>query len=65
MLYPLDGGNQYGPRYYFDAFPCFVLTIGTAAASLVSAHGGVRIKALVVSVATLTVISTASPRTLS
>jgi hypothetical protein len=27
LLLPLDGGNQYGPRYYFDAFPCLVLTL--------------------------------------
>jgi hypothetical protein len=27
MLVPFDGGNQYGPRYYFEAFPCLVLTL--------------------------------------
>jgi len=27
MLVPFDGGNQYGPRYYFEAFPFLVLTV--------------------------------------
>jgi hypothetical protein len=30
MLVPFFGGNQYGPRYYFEAFPLFVLTIVSA-----------------------------------
>ena len=30
MLVPYFGGNQYGPRYYFEAFPLFVLTIVSA-----------------------------------
>ena len=27
MLVPFYGGNQYGPRYYFEAYPLFILTI--------------------------------------
>jgi hypothetical protein len=27
LLYNADGGNQYGPRYYFEAWPFAVLTI--------------------------------------
>lgn len=27
LFVPYDGGNQYGPRYYFDGFPCLVLTL--------------------------------------
>jgi Dolichyl-phosphate-mannose-protein mannosyltransferase len=27
LLVPFDGGNRYGPRYYFEAFPFLVLTI--------------------------------------
>jgi hypothetical protein len=27
LIVPYDGGNQYGPRYYFDGFPCLVLTV--------------------------------------
>jgi hypothetical protein len=30
ILVPYYGGNQYGPRYYFEAFPLFVLTIVSA-----------------------------------
>lgn len=32
LLAPGFGGNQYGPRYYFAAFPTMVLTCGTAIA---------------------------------
>ncbi|HEV2099198.1 MAG TPA: hypothetical protein VGR45_09760, partial [Stellaceae bacterium] len=27
LLIPFDGGNRYGPRYYFEAFPFLVLTV--------------------------------------
>jgi hypothetical protein len=30
MLVPFFGGNQYGPRYYLEAFPLFILTIVSA-----------------------------------
>ena len=30
VLVPFQGGNQYGPRYYFEAFPLLVLTIVSA-----------------------------------
>lgn len=32
IFFPNWGGNQYGPRYYFDAFPFLVLTVASAAA---------------------------------
>jgi len=30
LFVPFDGGNRYGPRYYFEAFPFLVLTIVSA-----------------------------------
>jgi hypothetical protein len=30
MFFPSLGGNRYGPRYYFDAYPLMMLTIATA-----------------------------------
>lgn len=61
---PLDGGNQYGPRYYFEGFPFLVLTIVSAlvpllrdakrpcradlAASFLFAHIAVAMAAIVV-----------------
>ncbi|HJU15692.1 MAG TPA: hypothetical protein VJ770_04415 [Stellaceae bacterium] len=30
MLVPFWGGNQYGPRYYFEGFPLLVLTVVSA-----------------------------------
>ncbi len=30
MSVPFFGGNQYGPRYYFEAFPLFILTVVSA-----------------------------------
>jgi hypothetical protein len=30
LLVPFNGGNRYGPRYYFEAFPFLVLTIVSA-----------------------------------
>ncbi len=30
LLVPFDGGNRYGPRYYFEAFPFLVLTTVSA-----------------------------------
>jgi Dolichyl-phosphate-mannose-protein mannosyltransferase len=30
LLIPFDGGNRYGPRYYFEGFPFVVLTIVSA-----------------------------------
>ena len=30
LLFPTMGGNRYGPRYYFEAYPFFVLTIVSA-----------------------------------
>lgn len=32
LLVPFDGGAQYGPRYYFEAFPFLVLTVVSALA---------------------------------
>jgi len=33
LFFPVFLGNQYGPRYYFDAYPFLVLTVVTAAAA--------------------------------
>ncbi len=33
LLFPNLGGNRYGPRYYFDAYPFLVLTVVSAAAA--------------------------------
>lgn len=30
VFYPFDGGNRFGPRYYFDAWPLLVASIATA-----------------------------------
>lgn len=30
LLYPINAGNGFGPRYYFDVFPLMVFTISTA-----------------------------------
>lgn len=37
MLVPFDGGNQYGPRYYFEGFPFLVLTVVSAVTPLLQA----------------------------
>jgi hypothetical protein len=62
MLFPALGGDQYGPRYYFDGFPLLVLTVVAALApilqdaahphrpllaSLVMTHGALCIAAAV------------------
>jgi len=36
LLVPFDGSNQYGPRYYFEAFPCLVLTLVSGLAPLLT-----------------------------
>jgi hypothetical protein len=36
------GGNRYGPRYYFDAWPLLVATVAWAFAELFEKHGGRR-----------------------
>ncbi|HEY0836615.1 MAG TPA: hypothetical protein VGE72_22080, partial [Azospirillum sp.] len=38
VFFPTLGGNRYGPRYYYEAFPLMLATIGTAA-PLVTAWG--------------------------
>jgi hypothetical protein len=64
MIVPFWGGNQYGPRYYFEGFPFLVLTVVSAlipllrdsgfsrwrpyAASLLIAHGAACLAAMAV-----------------
>jgi hypothetical protein len=36
LLFPDMGGNRYGPRYYFDAYPFFILTITSVASQSLS-----------------------------
>ncbi len=36
VLFATLGGNRYGPRYYFDAFPLMLVTIGSAGPQLVA-----------------------------
>ena len=35
-LFPFGAGNQYGPRYYYDAFPFLILTVVSGAHHLIS-----------------------------
>jgi hypothetical protein len=62
LLVPFTGGNQYGPRYYFEGFPTLVLTLVSALVPLLKdsakpqrvagtwflllAHGGLSLVAL-------------------
>jgi hypothetical protein len=36
LTYAGDGGNQYGPRYYFEAWPFAILTLAKVAAGLLA-----------------------------
>ena len=36
ILFVTHGGNRYGPRYYFGAFPLMFVTIGSAGRQLVA-----------------------------
>jgi hypothetical protein len=36
LAYAGDGGNQYGPRYYFEAWPFAILTLAKVAAGLLT-----------------------------
>jgi hypothetical protein len=35
-LFPFGAGNQYGPRYYYDAFPFLILTVVSGAHYIIS-----------------------------
>ena len=39
LLVPFDGGNQYGPRYYFEGYPFLVLTVVSALTPLLQNRG--------------------------
>lgn len=39
LLYPGIGGNQYGPRYYYEAYPFVLLTVAKALAAHRAAGG--------------------------
>jgi hypothetical protein len=49
MVVPLWGGNQYGPRYYFEGFPLLVLTVVSAVVPLLRDPGLSRWRALAAS----------------
>jgi Dolichyl-phosphate-mannose-protein mannosyltransferase len=49
LLIPFDGGNRYGPRYYFEAYPFFVLTTVSALVPLLQNRAQPRRAASVVS----------------
>lgn len=36
LLFPAFGGNQYGPRYYFDSFPFAAVTVAIVAAQIIA-----------------------------
>jgi hypothetical protein len=40
LFIPFDGGNRYGPRYYFDAYPFLVLTTVSALVPLLHGRDG-------------------------
>lgn len=46
VFYGGDGGNQYGPRYYFEGFPFMVLTIAKALDSLLFGEACTRTRAV-------------------
>ncbi|HUZ72440.1 MAG TPA: hypothetical protein VMU87_05600 [Stellaceae bacterium] len=48
LLYPTFGDNRYGPRYYFEAYPLFVMTIATAAVSAWSTLDDARLRGAIV-----------------
>jgi hypothetical protein len=49
LLIPFDGGNRYGPRYYFEAYPFLVLTTVSALVPLLQNRARPRRAASVVS----------------
>ena len=48
LFFPNMGGNRYGPRYYFDAYPFLVLTVVSAAAAWFAEQRSQRLQAGVV-----------------
>jgi hypothetical protein len=49
LLIPFDGGNRYGPRYYFEAYPFLVLTTVSALVPLLQNRARSRRTAALVS----------------
>jgi hypothetical protein len=46
VFFPDLGGNRYGPRYYFDAFPLMIVTIVSSRSQLASLAQGLNLRVL-------------------
>ena len=46
VFFPDLGGNRYGPRYYFDAFPLMIVTIVSSTSELALFAKGLNLRAL-------------------
>jgi hypothetical protein len=46
VFFPDLGGNRYGPRYYFDAFPLMIVTIVSSKSQLASFAKGLNLRVL-------------------
>jgi 4-amino-4-deoxy-L-arabinose transferase-like glycosyltransferase len=56
ILFASDGGNRYGPRYYFEAYGPLLLTVASAAKPMISWAGKVSAQGIFVHIIVITVI---------
>ena len=47
LIYPSTGGNSYGPRYYFDAYPLLIATVTASASALMRTRWRLWVRSLV------------------